>query len=211
MSSSMWLKSSWRKVRTFAACRLQKTHEIAINCASTKAVVMLKNIFMLFHLFYSNRLGSKLIEHPSYTSRLLFPCHPRRVLRSSVSQLQCFIAAAGHSASCCSELRVNVARDQHRQGPHWQSRAAVWGSFVCLSLTSYYTKWLLPSVLRHCWLGGRKGIRPVKKLSGGVLAWLSVWSKVLTCIWPSRCHCHSLSLASVKSRLVYLSGTGWPG
>jgi len=27
-------------------------------------------------------------------------------------------------------------------------------------------------------LGGRKGIRPVKKLSGGVLAWLSVWSEV---------------------------------
>jgi len=24
-----------------------------------------------------------------------------------------------------------------------------------------------------------------KKLSGGVLAWLSVWSKVQTCIWPS--------------------------
>jgi len=41
-----------------------------------------------------------------------------------------------------------------------------------------------------------------KKLSGGVLAWLSVWSKVQTCIWPSWCHCHSLSLTSVKSRLV---------
>jgi len=50
-------------------------------------------------------------------------------------------------------------------------------------------------------LGGRKGIRPVKN-SGGVLAWLSVWSEVQTCIWPSSCHCHSLSLASVKSRLV---------
>ena len=36
----------------------------------------------------------------------------------------------------------------------------------------------------------------------GVLAWLSVWSKVQTCIWPSWCLCHSLSLASVKSRLV---------
>jgi len=59
-----------------------------------------------------------------------------------------------------------------------------------------------PSVLWHCWLGGRKGIRPVKKLSGGVLTWLSVWSKVQTCIWPSWCHCHALSLASVKSRLV---------
>ena len=35
-----------------------------------------------------------------------------------------------------------------------------------------------------------------------MLAWLSVWSEVHTCIWPSWCHCHSLSLASVKSRLV---------
>ena len=34
----------------------------------------------------------------------------------------------------------------------------------------------LPSVLWRCWLGGSKGIRPVKKLSGGVLAWLSVWT-----------------------------------
>ena len=60
----------------------------------------------------------------------------------------------------------------------------------------------VPSVLWRCWLGGRKGIRPVKNSSGGVLAWLSVWSKMQTCIWPSWCHCHSLSLASVKSRLV---------
>ena len=71
----------------------------------------------------------------------------------------------------------------------------VWISTIMLSKD-------LPSVLRHCWLGGRKGIRLVKKLSGGVLAWLSVWSTVQTCIWPSWCHCHSLSLASVKSRLV---------
>ena len=35
-----------------------------------------------------------------------------------------------------------------------------------------------------------------------MLVWLSVWSEVQTCMWPSRCHCHSLSLASVKSRLV---------
>jgi len=41
-----------------------------------------------------------------------------------------------------------------------------------------------------------------KTLSGGVLAWLSVWSEMQTCIWPSGCHCHSLSFASLKSRLV---------
>ena len=67
-----------------------------------------------------------------------------------------------------------------------------------LMLTNPNTK---PSVLWRCWLGGRKGIRPVK-LSSEVLAWLSVWSEVQTCIWPSWCHFHSPSLASVKSRLV---------
>ena len=47
-------------------------------------------------------------------------------------------------------------------------------------------------------VGRQEGHLACKKLSGGVLAWLSVWSEVQTCIWPSWCHC----LASVKSRLV---------
>jgi len=72
--------------------------------------------------------------------------------------------------------------------------------YIIVSFVIYY---LRPSVLWCCWLGGRKGIWPVKKLSGGVLAWLSDSSMVQTCIWPSRCHCHSLSLASVKFRLVF--------
>jgi len=55
---------------------------------------------------------------------------------------------------------------------------------------------LTPLVRQH------EGHPACKKLSGGVLAWLSVWSDVQTCTWPSWCHCHSLSLAPVKSRLV---------
>ena len=51
-------------------------------------------------------------------------------------------------------------------------------------------------------VGRQEGHPACKKLSGGVLAWLSVWSEVQTCIWSSWCHCYSLSLASVKSRLV---------
>ena len=51
-------------------------------------------------------------------------------------------------------------------------------------------------------VGWQEGHLACKKLSGGVLVWLSVCSEVQTCIWPSCCHCHSLSLASVKSRLV---------
>ena len=49
----------------------------------------------------------------------------------------------------------------------------------------------------------QEGHRACKKQSGGVLAWLSVWSEVQTCVWSGRCHCHSLSLAPVKSRLVF--------
>jgi len=52
-------------------------------------------------------------------------------------------------------------------------------------------------------VGRQEGHQACKKLSGGVLAWLSAWSEVQTCIWPSWCHCHSLSLASVNSRWFY--------
>jgi len=44
----------------------------------------------------------------------------------------------------------------------------------------------LPSVLLTLLVGQQEG-HPAckKKLSGGVLAWLSAWSKVQTCILPS--------------------------
>ena len=64
-------------------------------------------------------------------------------------------------------------------------------------------------------LVGRQEEHPAhKKLSDGVLAWLSVWSVAqMICIWSSWCHCHGAtpsSLASVKSRMVCLSGAGLP-
>jgi len=71
----------------------------------------------------------------------------------------------------------------------------------------------MPIIYLCCWqhqtfsaltllVGRQEGQPACKKQSAGVLAWLSVWSEVHNCIWPSWCHCHSLSLASVKSRLV---------
>jgi len=50
--------------------------------------------------------------------------------------------------------------------------------------------------------GQQEGHPACKKLSGRVLAWLSVWGEVQICIWPSWCHCHLLSLALAQSRLV---------
>ena len=64
------------------------------------------------------------------------------------------------------------------------------------------SKWVFAFSALMLLVGRQEGHPACKKLSGGVLAWLSVWSEVQTCIWPSWCHCHSRSLASIKSRLV---------
>ena len=67
----------------------------------------------------------------------------------------------------------------------------------CLSLLSFKSQILsmqLPSVLWCCWLGDRKGIRPVKNRVVGC------WCGCLS--GARQCHCHLLSLASAKSRLV---------
>jgi len=34
-------------------------------------------------------------------------------------------------------------------------------------------------------VGRQEGHPACKKLSSGVLAWLSVWTKMQTCLWPS--------------------------
>jgi len=34
-------------------------------------------------------------------------------------------------------------------------------------------------------VGRQEGYSACKKLSGGVLAWLSAWIEMQTCIWPS--------------------------
>ena len=58
-----------------------------------------------------------------------------------------------------------------------------------------------PSMLWYCWLGSKKGIRPVKnRVVGCWHGYLSGARCRLAC--SSWCHCHSLSLVSVKFRLV---------
>jgi len=54
-------------------------------------------------------------------------------------------------------------------------------------------------------VGWQEGHPASKKLSGGMLAWLSVRDEVQICTWPSRCHCHSLSLVPVNPDWFYLS------
>jgi len=77
--------------------------------------------------------------------------------------------------------------------------------------------WLMPW-WPMCWIKCRSLIHCLNHWA--VACSVSLWIYLLlllvqTCIWPSWCHCHSLSLASVKSRLVFtflvLAHLGSPG
>ena len=61
-----------------------------------------------------------------------------------------------------------------------------------------------------CLVGWQEGHLACKNVSGGMLAWLSVWGEVQICIWPRWCYCHSISLAPVNPDWFYHSGTGSP-
>ena len=78
----------------------------------------------------------------------------------------------------------------------------------------YCTFMRLLTVLWRCCLGDRKSIRPAKNVMWcviEVLAWLSVCSEVqMTCIWSSWCYWYPLVSVSVKSKMVYPSGTDLP-
>jgi len=71
----------------------------------------------------------------------------------------------------------------------------------CCSISYIQCRCVWISVLWRCWLGSRKGIRPVKTEWSGAGMVISL-ERVADLHRPSWCHCHLLSLASVKSRLV---------
>ena len=83
-----------------------------------------------------------------------------------------------------------------------QPRNPPLGNRVWAVFTFYVPYWWFAFNALTLLVGRQEGHPACKKQSGGLLMWLSVWSKVQTCIWSSWCHNHSLSLASVKSRLV---------
>ena len=103
----------------------------------------------------------------------------------------------------CSQPAGDVSHKPDGKLPLLSARPAVTPATLKRAATNFAAWWIVPSVLWCCWLGGRKGI-----LSGEVLAW-SCLERGADLHMPSWCHCHSLSLASVKSRLV-LPFWYWP-
>jgi len=75
---------------------------------------------------------------------------------------------------------VNVAGDYiSRKLSHWICQQGGWVSILLIFAMQH-------SASALTLLDGRQEGHPAcKKQSGGVLVWLSIWSKVQTCIWPS--------------------------
>ena len=82
----------------------------------------------------------------------------------------------------------------------WSMISYFYSTFVCRTV-----KFQLPSVLWHCWLGGRKGIRPVKTWVVGCWHGYLSGARCRLAYGPAdaTAHCHSLFLASVISRLFF--------
>jgi len=140
------------------------------------------------------------VPHSQLTASSSAECSPGRPPSTSLLTRHSLMQLLGHSFNPSNSL----GGGQHH-GWKWP---ACFCPFI-LGGTGWCTNFMLPCPLglfafsALMLLAGRQEVHPeCKKLSGGVLAWLSVWSEMQTCIWPSWCHCHSLSVASVKSRLV---------
>ena len=74
-----------------------------------------------------------------------------------------------HKQHLISQANINSYIQQQKSCKHFQSVPHALLAFSALTLL----------------VGQQEGHPACKKLSGGVLAWLSVWSEVQTCIWPS--------------------------
>jgi len=122
-----------------------------------------------------------MVKSPSVST-----CHPERYISKSCTFSSGITIIFGPPANIRYGLTVLIHNSGHFGPPLPLPFGPPFYAFSALTLL----------------VGRQEGHPASKKLSGGMLVWLYVWSKVQTCIWPSWCHCHSLSLAPIKSRLV---------
>jgi len=102
----------------------------------------------------------------------------------------------------CLEVLITVLVS--RQSLSWSHLGT-----CCLGIQTWSRWWVFCLALTLL-VGWQEGHPACKKLSGGVMAWLSVWIKVQIYISPTWCLCHSLSLAPVNPDWSHhwLSSTG---
>ena len=76
-----------------------------------------------------------------------------------------------------SQEVICVSRKDETNSIFSVASVILFNSVLCMLLPAFSALTLL--------VGRQEGHPACKKLSSGVLAWLSVWREVQTCIWPS--------------------------
>jgi len=99
------------------------------------------------------------------------------------------------TVSCFSKIQIGFAcmvpADPGGPGQRAVKRVCVYKMFITISVQTKTLKEISPAFNNGAFsaltllVGRQEGHPDCKKQSGGVLAWLSVWSEVQTCTWPS--------------------------
>ena len=125
------------------------------------------------------------------------------ICKSAPHSRQITMPATHHSSfllAGCPSNSFKALKAKAQNTDSWILKSCLFFCKVLYSFVCAFSAWAFSA--STLLVGQQEGHPACKKLSSEVLVWLSVWSKVQTCIWPSWYHCRSLSLASVKSRLV---------
>ena len=100
--------------------------------------------------------------------------------------------ASNHSKFCISRLSQSGGQLGWQTLSHLHNAMAVYAMALCPCLFGLSAFAVELFVGRHSafsaltlLVGRQEGHPACKKQSGGVLAWLSLWREVQTCIWPS--------------------------
>jgi len=185
----------WRE--PIVGCHRRLWKEPVVMCGNCNVrQAMLQQVFRVTTFCINNtcfQSFSTLISRIVHHAVLKFsPCHNRLLLKALTCPYQ-------YTCSCCSMPRMQYYGFADNR-KHWTTDEGAVQQllfvFFCGNVNNPKYVWII-----IMWKNDFFWISQ-DKLSGGVLAWLSAWSEVQTSICPSWCHCHSLSLASVKSRLV---------
>jgi len=99
------------------------------------------------------------------------------------SVLHVYEKAGGGKEVDAGGLRHSSRGPPHDVVAYADSQQPLYNSRVSVHLLLFYDTIRFQCFDAVGWAAGRAS--GLYKLSGGVLAWLSVWSTVQTCIWPS--------------------------
>jgi len=149
------------------------------------------------HVINLNLLPDSVLKNPFYDFHSMF--HDKGLLNGCVCVLYGYLsgarcrleysptdATATYCLSCFSKIQIVftflVLADLGSPGQRAVKRVC-----VLYGTTSYiYCDWpnMVASSALTLLVGRQDGHSACKKLSGGVLVWLFVWSNVHICIWP---------------------------